>query len=177
MAWVLLLSSIMIPLVIISIVLYGLLKGINVYDAFVEGAADGLEIVVKLLPTLIGLMMAVGMLRTSGALDGITRLISPLISWTKFPIEVVPLTLMRSVSAAASVGLLLDNLKAYGPDSFIGRLISIMFGCTETIFYTMSVYFMTVKIKDSRYTLKGALIATLAGIIASYFLTIWIFGM
>ncbi len=177
MTWVLVLSSIMIPLVIISIVSYGLLRGINVYDAFVEGAADGLKIVVKLLPTLIGLMMAVGMLRTSGALDGMTRLISPLISWTKFPTEVIPLTLMRSVSAAASVGLLLDNFKMYGPDSFIGRLISIMFGCTETIFYTMSVYFMTVKIKDSRYTLKGALIATLAGVIASYFLTIWIFGI
>ena len=177
MSWVLVLSSIMIPLVILSIVSYGLLKGVNVYDAFVEGAADGLKIVVKLLPTLIGLMIAVGMLRTSGALDGITRLISPLISWTKFPTEVIPLTLMRSVSAAASVGLLLDNFKMYGPDSFIGRLISIMFGCTETIFYTMSVYFMTVKIKDSRYTLKGALISTLAGIVASYFLTIWIFGM
>ena len=140
MTWVLVLASIMIPLVIISIVSYGLLRGINVYDAFVEGAADGLKIVVKLLPTLIGLMMAVGMLRTSGALDGMTRLISPLISWTKFPTEVIPLTLMRSVSAAASVGLLLDNFKMYGPDSFIGRLISIMFGCTETIFYTMSVY-------------------------------------
>ena len=177
MTWVLVLSSIMIPLVILSIVSYGLLKGVNVYDAFVEGATDGLKIVVKLLPTLIGLMIAVGMLRTSGALDGITRLISPLISWTKFPTEVIPLTLMRSVSAAASVGLLLDNFKMYGPDSFIGRLISIMFGCTETIFYTMSVYFMTVKIKDSRYTLKGALIATLAGIIASYYLTIWIFGI
>ncbi len=177
MAMILVLSSIMIPLVIISIVSYGLLKGINVYDAFAEGAKDGLKVVVQLLPTLIGLMMAVGMLRTSGALDGITRIISPLISWTKFPTEVIPLTLMRSVSAAASVGLVLDAFKTYGPDSFIGRLISIMFGCTETIFYTMSVYFMTIKIKDSRYTLKGAIITSLAGIIASYFLTMWIFGI
>ena len=177
MAMILVLSSIMIPLVIISIVSYGLLKGINVYDAFAEGAKDGLKVVVQLLPTLIGLMMAVGMLRTSGALDGITRIISPLIAWTKFPTEVIPLTLMRSVSAAASVGLVLDAFKTYGPDSFIGRLISIMFGCTETIFYTMSVYFMTIKIKDSRYTLKGAIITSLAGIIASYFLTMWIFGI
>ena len=177
MSWILVLSSIMIPLVIISIISYGLLKDINVYDAFAEGAEDGLRVTVKILPTLIGLMMAVGMLRTSGALDGITRLISPLISWTKFPKEVIPLTLMRSVSAAASVGLVLDAFKTYGPDSFIGRLVSIMFGCTETIFYTMSVYFMTIKVKDSRYTLKGALIATFAGIIASYFLTVWVFGM
>ena len=176
MKYVLFLSSIMIPLVMISIIVYGLLKGVNVYDAFADGAKDGLKVVVKLMPTLIGLMMAVGMLRTSGALDGITRMISPLIAWTKFPKEVIPLTLMRSVSAAASVGLVLDAFKVYGPDSFIGRLVSIMFGCTETIFYTMSVYLMTVKIKNSRYILKGALVATFAGIVASYFLTIWIFG-
>lgn len=177
MKWVLVLSSIMIPLVIISVITYGLLQGINVYEAFAEGAKDGLKIVVRLLPTLIGLMMAVGMLRTSGALDGLTRIISPIISWTRFPEEVIPIALMRSVSAAASVGLILDAFKTYGPDSFIGRLVSIMFGCTETIFYTMSVYFMTVKIKETRYTLPGAIIATLAGIVASYYLTIWIFGV
>ena len=176
MQWVLVISSIMIPLVIIGIVSYGLLQGVNVYDAFADGAKDGLDVVVKLLPTLIGLMMAVGMLRTSGALDGVTRILAPLLSWTKFPKEVIPIALMRSVSAAASVGLVLDAFKTYGPDSFIGRLISIMFGCTETVFYTMSVYFMAIKIKKMRYTLTGALIATLSGIIASYYLTMWIFG-
>lgn len=177
MGWVLFLSSIMIPLVMIGIISYGLIKGINVYDAFADGAKDGLKVTLDLLPTLIGLMMAVGMLRSSGALDGITRLIAPLVSWTKFPKEIIPIALMRSVSAAASVGLVLDAFKVYGPDSFIGRLISIMFGCTETIFYTMSVYFMTVKIKNTRYTLTGAIIASLAGIIASYYLTVWIFGI
>ena len=176
MQWILVISSIMIPLVMIGIVSYGLLQGVNVYDAFADGAKDGLVVVVKLLPTLIGLMMAVGMLRTSGALDGITRIIAPLISWTKFPQEVIPIAMMRSVSSAASVGLVLDAFKTYGPDSFIGRLISIMFGCTETIFYTMSVYFMTIKIKKMRYTLTGALIANLSGIIMSYYLTMWIFG-
>lgn len=176
MQWVLFISSIMIPLVIIGIVSYGLVQGVNVYDAFADGAKDGLAVVVKILPTLIGLMMAVGMLRTSGALDGITRLIAPLLSWTKFPQEVIPIALMRTVSAAASVGLVLDAFKTYGPDSFIGRLISIMFGCTETVFYTMSVYFMAIKIKKMRYTLSGALLATLSGIIASYYLTVWIFG-
>lgn len=176
MQWVLLISSIMIPLVIIGIVSYGLLQGVNVYEAFADGAKDGLVVVVKLLPTLIGLMMAVGMLRTSGALDGITRMIEPLLAWTRFPKEVIPIALMRSVSAAASVGLVLDTFKTYGPDSFIGRLVSIMFGCTETVFYTMSVYFMAIKIKKMRYTLTGALLATLSGVIASYYLTLWIFG-
>lgn len=176
MKWVLVLSSSIILVVMMSIILYGLLQGINVYEAFVEGAKDGLTVVVTLLPTLIGLMMAVGMLRTSGALDGITRLISPLLFWTDFPKEVIPITLMRTVSASAALGLVLDAFKIYGPDSFIGRLISVMFGCTETVFYTMSVYFMTAKIKKTRYTLNGALLATLSGIIASYYLTVWIFG-
>ncbi len=176
MQWILVLSSIMIPLVMVGIISYGLLQGINVYDAFAEGAKEGLGVAVKILPTLIGLMMAVGMLRTSGALNGITQIIAPLLSWTKFPTEVIPVALMRTVSSAASVGLVLDAFKTYGPDSFIGRFISIMFGCTETIFYTMSVYFMVIKIKKMRYTLTGALLANVAGIIASYYLTLWIFG-
>lgn len=176
MQWVLFISSIMIPLVIFAIITYGLLKGVNVYEAFAEGAKDGLKVVVKILPTLIGLMMAVGMLRTSGGLDGLSLLIKPLLSWTKFPQEVIPIAMMRSVSSAASVGLILDAFKSYGPDSFIGRLISIMFGCTETVFYTMSVYFMSINIKKMRYTLRGALITNLSGIIASYYLTLWIFG-
>lgn len=176
MKWVLVFSSMMIPLVMISIIFYGLLKGVNVYESFIEGAKDGIRVVVKILPTLIGLMMAVGMLRTSGALGGLTRLIAPLLFWTEFPKEIIPITLMRTVSASAALGLVLDAFKTYGPDSFIGRVISIMFGCTETVFYTMSVYFMTVKIKKTRYTLNGSLIATLSGIIASYYLTLWIFG-
>lgn len=169
-------SDWMIPIIVLGIILYGLLKNINVYEAFIEGAAEGLKVVINILPTLVGLMMAVGMLRSSGALDGITTLIKPLIAFSKFPAEVAPIALMRTVSSSASTGLILDIFKTHGPDSFIGRLVSTMFGCTETIFYTMSVYFMTIKIKDSRYTLTGALLATLAGIIASYYLTIYLFG-
>lgn len=170
-------SDFIVPIIIFSIVIYGLIKNVNVYEAFVEGASEGLKVIVSILPTLIGLMMAVGMLRTSGALDGIVRLIKPLISFSNFPSEVIPVALMRTVSSSAATGLVLDIFKTYGPDSFIGRLTSIMFGCTETIFYTMSVYFMTVKIKKTRYTLVGALLATLVGIIVSYLLTTAIFGM
>ncbi len=171
------LSDWIIPIIMLGIVIYGLLKNVNVYEAFIEGAADGLKVTVDILPTLIGLMMAVGMLRSSGGLDGISRLISPLFSWSNFPDEVVPIALMRTFSSSAATGLILDTFKTYGPDSFIGRLVSIMFGCTETIFYTLSVYFMSVKIKNSRYTLAGALLATLIGIIASYYLALWIFGI
>jgi spore maturation protein B len=171
------LSDWLIPIIILGIVIYGLLRNINVYEAFIEGAADGLKVVFDILPTLIGLMMAVGMLRSSGALGGISNLIKPLISWSNFPSEVIPIALMRTFSSSAATGLILDAFKTYGPDSFIGRLVSVMFGCTETIFYTLSVYFMCIKIKDSRYTLVGAILATLVGIITSYYLTLWIFGI
>lgn len=177
MSFVIWLSDAMIPIVILGIIVYGLIKNVNVYEAFIEGAADGIKVVADILPTLIGLMMAVGMLRCSGALEGISNLIKPLISWSKFPSEVVPIALMRTFSSSAATGLILDVFKTSGPDSFIGRLVSVMFGCTETIFYTMSVYFMAVKIKNSRYTLTGALLATLGGILASYYLAMWIFGI
>jgi spore maturation protein B len=96
---------------------------------------------------------------------------------TGFPSEVVPIALMRTVSSSASTGLILDIFKTYGPDSFLGRLVSVMFGCTETIFYTMSVYFMTIKVKNSRYTLAGSLLATFVGIAASYLLCVYLFSL
>lgn len=177
MAILLGISDWIIPSIMIGIIIYGLLHKINVFEAFIEGAADGLKIVVDILPTLIGLLVAVGMLRTSGALDGIARLIAPLISWSNFPPQLIPVILMRSFSSSAAIGLIIDLFKIYGPDSFIGRVVSIMFGCTETIFYTMSVYFMIIKVKKSRYTLPGAALSMLSGVIAAYFLTLLFFGI
>lgn len=173
---IVMLSDWIIPVVIFGIVIYGLLKNINVYETFIEGATDGIKVILDILPTLVGLMMAVAMLRTSGALNGICMLFKPLISWTNFPVEVVPIALMRTFSSSAATGLVLDAFKTYGPDSFIGRLVSIMFGCTETIFYTMSVYFMAIKVKKSRYTLAGTLLASFIGIIAAYYLALFVFG-
>lgn len=171
------LSDWMIPIVMFGIILYGLFKNVNVYEAFIEGATDGLKVAIDILPTLIGLMMAVGMLRSSGFLDDLSEMIKPLISWSHFPSQVVPIALMRTFSSSAATGLILDTFKNYGTDSFIGRLVSTMFGCTETIFYTLSVYFMAIKIKNTRYTLQGALIATFVGIVASYYFVLWIFGI
>ncbi|OON98230.1 MAG: spore maturation protein [Epulopiscium sp. Nele67-Bin004] len=170
-------SDYIIPVICALIISYGLYKEVNVFEVFVEGAMEGLKVAVQILPTLIGLLVAVGMLRASGSLDGLVRLITPLISFTDFPSEVVPIAIMRTVSSSASTGLILNIFETHGPDSFIGRLVSIMFGCTETIFYTMSVYFLAANIKNTRYTLAGALIASVVGIIASYYLTIFIFGV
>lgn len=165
----------MIPLTITAIVAYGLLNKSNVYESFLDGAKDGLKIVVNILPTLIGLMVAIGMLRASGTLDLLAGFLSPVTRRLGYPTEVMPLTLMRLVSSSAATGLLIDLFKNFGPDSFIGRFVSVMMSSTETVFYTMSVYFLSVKITKTRYTLAGALIANLAGIIASLFITHWLF--
>ena len=176
MRLMIILSDLMIPLVFVSIILYGYSKKVDIYDTFVEGAMDGCKTVFQILPTLLGLMIAVGILRGSGALDILSTFLTPLANLVNYPVEAIPLTFMRLVSSSASTGLLLDIFKMHGPDSFIGRFVSVMMSCTETVFYTMSVYFMSVKITKTRYTLSGALLANFAGIIASLFITEQIFG-
>lgn len=175
MKLILLLSDMMIPLVFFIIIGYGISKKVDVFDAFIEGTKDGFKVVLDILPTLIGLMIAVGILRNSGFLGFLTSIIKPFTDKIGFPAPLVPIALMRTISASATTGLVLDLFKTYGPDSVVGRMTSIMMGCTETVFYTMSIYFMTVNIKKTRYTLFGALLVTLAGIIASVILTYLIF--
>ncbi|MCL2407746.1 MAG: spore maturation protein [Defluviitaleaceae bacterium] len=169
-------SNIMIPMLFVIIIAYGLLRRVKVYDVFVEGAKDGFATIFNIMPTFIGLMLSIGILRVSGALDAFTRLIAPLIAPTGFPEDAVPLTLMRTVSSSAATGLLLDVYGTHGPDSFVGRFVSVMMSSTETIFYTLSLYFLAVKITKTRYTLAGALLANLVGVIASLLITEWIFG-
>ena len=171
MKFILVLSNLIIPMTFAVIILYGYLKHVDLYDNFVEGARDGMKTVAGILPTIVGLMVAVGILRASGAFDLFGRLISPITSRLGYPTEAVPLTLMRLVSSSASTGLLLDLFKKYGPDSHMGRFVSVMMSCTETVFYTMSVYFMSVKITRTRYTLTGALFANFVGIVMSLALT------
>lgn len=161
------LSDVMIPLLIFGIVGYGLLNKQNIYEEFIEGARDGFQTVIGIMPTLIGLMVAVGILRASGFLDFFSQICGTFTKWLGFPSELLPVTVIKMFSSSAATGLLLDIYKEYGADSLLGRMASIMMSSTETIFYTMSVYFMTAKIKKSRYTLAGALIATLAGTAAS----------
>ena len=157
----------MIPLLIFCIVGYGLLNRQNIYEEFIDGAKDGFQTVIGIMPTLIGLMVAVGILRASGFLEYAASLCAHVTERLGFPSELLPITVVKMFSSSAATGLLLDLYKEYGADSMIGRMASIMMSSTETIFYTMSVYFMSVKVKKSRFTLAGALIATLAGTVAS----------
>lgn len=160
-------SNIIIPVIIFYIVAYGLSNRCNVYEDFIKGAKDGFHTVIQIMPTLIGLMVAVGVLRASGFLEFFGGLFSGIAEKLGFSAELVPLMLVKMFSSSAATGLVLDIFKNHGPDSLIGLTTSIMMSCTETIFYTMSVYFLAAKVTKTRYTLKGALLATVAGIAAS----------
>ena len=160
-------SNWIVPFIVLSIVIYGLLANINVYETFIRGAKSGFLTVIRIMPTLIGLMAAVGILRASGFLDFLSEVIGRFSSYIGFPGELVPLTVVKMFSSSAATGLLLDIYKEFGTDSRLGLIASISLCCTETIFYTMSVYFMTAGIKHSRYTLAGALLSTFAGFAAS----------
>lgn len=128
---------------------------------------------IQITPTLIGLMVAVGVLRASGFLGFLGRLFGNVTDYIGFPSELVPLVFIKMLSSSAATGLVLDIFRTYGPDSHIGMITSVMMSCTETVFYTMSVYFLAAKVTKTRWTLPGALLATLAGIVASVVLAGW----
>lgn len=163
-------SDLLMPMIILGIVCYGLEKKVEVYQTFIKGAKSGFSTVIGIMPTLIGLMTAVGILRASGFLEYAATLLGRVTEQIGFPGELMPLTIVKMFSSSAATGLLLDLYKEFGTDSYIGRIASISMSCTETIFYTMSVYFMAARVTKTRYTLAGALVATLAGVIMSVIL-------
>ncbi len=163
-------SDIMIPLIIFFVVGYGMVSGIKVYETFLKGAKDGLRVVVDIVPTLVGLMVAVGILRASGFFELLGKLLAPVTEAFGLPTQLVPLLIIKMFSSSAATGLVLDIFKTSGPDSYAGMVTSILMSCTETIFYTMSVYFLAAKVTKTRFTLTGALLSTLVGTVASVIL-------
>ena len=164
-------STAAIPVIIAIIILYGFIERKKVYDIFLKGAKDGIKIVFQLIPTLIGIFVAVGALRNSGILDLIINVISPLTNFLKIPSEIMPLALLRPISGSASIGVAVDIMQKYGTDTFIGLVTSTIMGSTETTLYTIAIYTGCVGIKKTRFVLLAALLADLAGIIAS--VVIW----
>ncbi len=170
-------SNLIIPILIFYVVGYGLINRVDIFDAFVSGAKDGFKVVINILPTLIGLMMAIGLLRASGVMEVLGDILSPYMQYLKFPAELVPLSLIKMFSSSAATGLLTDIYKNFGTDSKIGFMASLLMCCSETIFYTISVYFMATGDKEHkpvvgmRWMLAGALICTLAGMIACVVIT------
>ena len=156
-----------VPGIIGGIFLFGVVRGVNTFNAFLEGAREGLSTAVSITPALICLLTAVAMFKASGALDVLSWGLSPLAQAVGLPGEVIPLALLRPISGSGAMVLFNDLLAVYGPDSFIGRVASVMEGSTETTFYTIAVYYGATHVTWTRHTLPSALSADLAGILMS----------
>lgn len=160
-------SAAAIPIIIVVIILYGLKEKKKVFDIFLEGSKEGLEIVIGLFPTLLGIFLAIGLLRSSGILDFIIGLISPITNLLNIPSQILPLAMLRPISGSASMGIAVDIMQKYGVDSLIGTIASTIMGSTETTFYTIAIYTSCIKVKKIRFILAAALPADLAGMITS----------
>lgn len=161
-------STLAMPITILFIILYAVKEKIEIFDLFLKGATDGIEITLKIFPTLIGLFLAIGMLNSSGILDFTTTIISPILNIIGFPKEVVPLAILRPISGSASMAIATNIIKQNGVDSFIGILAAVIMGSTETTLYTIAVYTSSVKIKDTRGIIIACLAADITGIMLSF---------
>lgn len=161
------LSNLAMPLIILLIVIYGLFQKIKVFDLFLDGAKEGIQILISIFPTLIGLFVAIGALRSSGILDFIINLLSPVLDIFNFPTEIMPLALIRPISGSGSIAVATDIMKTYGVDSNIGLMSAVIMGSTETTVYTIAVYSSSVGIKNTRFVLYASLLADLVGILVS----------
>ncbi|MDF2523950.1 MAG: spore maturation protein [Clostridiales bacterium] len=170
------LSDYAIAAIFLVILSLGLYKEVKVYDAFVEGAKEGITTMLRIIPPLVGLLVAIGVFRASGALDLLIYAASPIVSLLGIPSEALPLAFLRPISGSASIGLVSDIIRVNGPDSFVGRVVSTMMGSTETIFYTLAVYFGSVGIKNIRYTLAVALMADAVSVVVSVLICSFVFG-
>lgn len=154
-----------IPIIVVLIIIYGMIKGRKVYEWFVEGAKDGLKVCLNIFPYLLAMIMAVHIFREAKLLDLVNNIISPLSALIGLPKEVIPLVLIKPLSGSGATGIFTDILKNYGPDTAIGLISSVIMGSTETIFYTITVYFGAIKIKKIRHTLWAAIMADMMAII------------
>ena len=166
-------SSAVMPIIILIIIICGLVEKNKVFDTFLEGASDGIKIVVKIFPTLIGLFLAIGVLRSSGILDLIINFLKPILDFLNIPYQIMPLALLRPISGSASIAISTDIMKQFGVDSNIGLIASTIMGSTETTIYTIAVYTSVVGIKRTRFVLWASLIGDLVGMSIS--VAIWHF--
>lgn len=160
-------SSIAVPSTIVIIIIYGIIEKKQVFDLFLEGAREGLQIVINIFPTLLGLFLSINILRASGIIDLITNIVLPILNLLKFPPEILPLALLRPISGSASMAVATDIMSKYGVDTLIGLMTSTIMGSTETTLYTIALYTSAVKVKKVRFVLIAALLADLVGMITS----------
>ncbi|MGN0438681.1 MAG: spore maturation protein [Lachnospiraceae bacterium] len=170
------LSVFLIPVIIMLVVAGGILSHRPVFQDFIKGAKKGFEIVISIAPTIIGLFVAVGILRESGTLDLLCDLSKPVADVLHLPVEILPVSIIKMFSSSSANGLLFDLFKKYGTDSYIGLSASILLSCTETLFYTISVYFMAVGIRKSKWVIPVGIISMVIGIFASVFIARLVLG-
>ena len=168
--------TMLVPFLMLAVALWGLAKGVDLWSALIDGAGEGLQVTLRILPPLIALLTAVYMLRASGALELLGRLLEPVLSAVGIPVETIGLLLVRPVSGSAALGVGAELIQTYGPDSPIGRTAAVMLGSTETTFYTVAVYFGAAKIAKSRYAIPAALCGDIVGFIAASWAVRLMFG-
>jgi len=163
-------SVVAIPLVLLLFLGWGVFKKVRVYEVFVEGAKDGFNVAIRIIPYLVAMLAAIGIFRASGAMELLTAVLAPVTTLIGMPPEVLPMALMRPLSGSGSLGIMTELMKVHGPDSLIGIMASTMYGSSETTFYVLAVYFGTAAVKNTRHAVPVGLIADAAGMLAAVYI-------
>ena len=164
-----------IPVMLVGIPFIGLIRKVKVYDVFVEGAAEGFQVAVRIIPFLVGILVAIGMFRGSGAMDLLIAALRPVMTATGFPAELLPLAILRSLTGSGSLALTTDLIKTHGADSLIARMAATMYGSSETTFYVLAVYCGAVGVRRTRHAVPAALIGDVVAAIAAVAVCAWMF--
>ena len=164
-----------IPVLLVGIPLLGIIRGVKVFDVFVDGAKEGFDVAIRIIPFLVGLLVAIGMFRASGAMTMLTDAIRPALDMVRFPAELFPLAVLRTLTGSGSLAFTTDLIKQFGPDSMIGRTAATMYGSSETTFYVLAVYFGAVGVKRTRHAVLAGLIGDVAAAIAAVMVCTWMF--
>lgn len=165
-----------IPFILVVIPVYGYIKKVKVYESFTEGAKEGFHTAIRIIPFLVAMLVAIGIFRSSGAMDILTKVVSPVTNLIGMPGEALPMAVMRPLSGGGASGIMSDLITTHGPDSLIGRMASVMMGSTETTFYVLAVYFGAVAVRKTRHALPAGLIADAVGLITAVIVTRIVFG-
>lgn len=176
LAAVQILSVLAIPALVLFIIVYGVLKKVRVYEAFIEGAKEGFQVGVRIIPYLVAMLVAIGVFRAGGGMDLLARLVAPVTDLLGMPAEALPMAVMRPLSGSGALGVMSEIITVHGPDSFLGRLVSVMMGSGETTFYVLAVYFGSVAVTRTRHAVPAGLVADLVSILASLWLVQAVFG-
>ncbi len=170
------LSYFVVPLLLVSFPLYGLYKRVPVYESFVEGAKDGFNVAVRIIPYLVAILFAIAMFRASGAMEALTRVLDPVLALIGFPAELLPMAIIRSLSGSGSAALVVDMINQYGEDSLFVKMAAVMYGSSETTFYVIAVYFGAVGIKKTRHAVPAGLLADAAAMLIAVWTVRLLFG-